>query len=254
MLACSFSADSILADPTGQLTQVHETVARHYRESQWVLARCENAKKDVLDQWLPWMIQSESLCQAVFDFAMTVMEIALIPVLADLRPPTVRQALVVAQHVLRQHGQLSLYEDLLALVGSAALTEPEMLEVLRGYEAAFDQATHVFRTPFWGQSGVGAAARPIFIDGTRDLIDRGYWREAAWFALGGHSLSQTAIENDVPEEKKAQYREQYGCFLARWGIRSTQDLRDRAEPARQLLCRSMQVGNRICAGNAASEQ
>jgi hypothetical protein len=248
------SADSILSDPTGKLAELHDAVACHYRAPHWIVARCERAKQDVLEQWLPWMIQSESLYENAFGFGMTVMEIALIPVLADLRPPTVRKALVIAQQVLRKHEQLSLYEDLLSLVGSATWTQADILAVLHDYEIAFDKATQVFHTPFWGRFGIGAAARPIFIEGTRELIDLGYGREAAVFVLGGHTVSQMVLENDALEEEKPYYRNLYRCFLARLGIHSSQDIHDRAEPARHLLQRSMQVANIIGTCHAGIRQ
>jgi hypothetical protein len=251
--AINLSIPSIISDPSGHLTELQRAVAEGYAQRKWVRKRCEQARDNILSEYLEMMICSESLTEQVLNLIWALMETAQIPALAHLRNPTVRKCLVVSRELLAEQGKLSLHESLLRLLGSAEMKREQVELHLQECTRAFDRAVELIRTPFWGDFDVNNQMRPIAIDGGWELIRSGYPREAIFWVLLIHNLAQTVIQNDAPEEERAQFMRRYKRILRDLGLSSRDDFRRRAELVKGILKDVMEVAEEIIASNPAIE-
>jgi len=251
--AINLSIPSIISDPSGHLTELQRAVAAGYAQRKWVRKRCEQARDNILSEYLEMIICSESLTEQVLNLIWAVMETAQIPALAHLMNPTVRKCLVVSRELLAEQGKLSLHESLLRLLGSAEMKREQVELHLQECIRAFDRAVELIRTPFWGDFDVSNQMRPIAIDGGWELIRSGYPSEAIFWVLLIHNLAQTVIQNDAPDEERAQFMRRYKRILRDLGLSSRGDFRRRAELGKGILRDVMEVAEEIIASSPAIE-
>src|SRR4029077_5089804 len=94
---------------------------------------------------------------------------------------------VVARELLANYGELDFYERLLDLLGCAQISRTRVVHHLSALPKVFDTAKTVIKTPFSFASDISDLARPIAIDGSRELIERGLHREAAFWIVVTYS-------------------------------------------------------------------
>ncbi|MEM7129557.1 MAG: hypothetical protein AAF702_24705 [Chloroflexota bacterium] len=239
--AINLTTSSIIADPRGYLTKLAHTISREYTMDRWTRRRCMKSRDGILSEYLLGMLDAESLPAKVFDLLEAVMQMAQLPALAQNQNPTVRQCLLASHHHFTELGHPALHESLLTLLGSAEIDEPTAMRHLRMCAQSFDYATTIIRTPFWGDFDVNQDMRPIGIDGGRELIERGYPREAIWWILFIHTLAQIAIQNDAPETEKATYLNLYKQILQELGLHSNLDFQQRSSLGQCILTEIMKV-------------
>jgi hypothetical protein len=249
MDAANLSIPSIISDPSGHLTELQRAVAQGYTKREWVRKRCEQARQNILSEYLEEMVRSDTLCDQVLNLLWAVMETAQIPALAHLRNPTVRRCLVVSRELLLAQDKLSLHESLLKLLGSAKLNRQQVESHLQECTQTFDRAIEVIHTSFWGDYDVSSQMRPIAIEGAWELIQGGCPREAIFWILIVHTLAQIAIQNDAPEEEKVRFMQKYQRVLGELGISSSADFQQRAELGKSTLADVMEVAEEIVASN-----
>jgi hypothetical protein len=251
-LAGSFGNSSIIADPLGCLTELHAQVSEAYAKRVWVQRRCENAREKVLrnlqqlDKSLPFHDQV-----TVWLFAAGVMVQVLL--VAGLKNPTVRRRYVAARELLADYGRLDFYETLLDPLGCAWMDSERVAIHLSALEEAFDAAKVVVKTPFLFASDISDVARPIAIDGSRDLIESGYHREAIFWMVATYSRCQTILTHDAPAEMQERHSSGYWRLLGDLGISSFADLERRGEQVKGLLPRIWEVAQDIMARNPGIE-
>ena len=117
----------------------------------------------------------------------------------------------------------------------------------------FDLAKTVIKTPFFFASDISDVARPIAIDGSRELIERGYHREAMFWMVVTHSDCQKVLYHDTPVETQKRFRPAYRRMLGDLGIASFADLRQRTEQVRDFLPSVLEVAEAILAANPEVE-
>lgn len=186
-LAGSFrgGADTVLADPTGRLAALQAAVARDFARRPWVRRRCADAEHRIvrgltcLDPAAPVPKQVMSLL-----FATGVTTHVLLA--AGMRNPTIRLRYCAARELLAEF-RFDCYDELLELLGCKTFSPGVVREHLAAMTAAFDEAADVLRVrprpdlPF--ASDLTDVARPVAVDGSRDLIESGRHREAVfWIA------------------------------------------------------------------------
>ena len=253
-LAGSLRTANIIADPSGQLTALQAAVARDYAQRRWVVQRCAHAQDKILrnlqgldaseaapfhDQVLPWL------------FATGVTTHVLL--VAGLQNPTVRRRYVAARELLAAYGHLDLYPTLLELLGCAHLRREQVEQHLAALTTVFDVAGAVIQTPVFFASDLSAAARPIAIDGSRELIARGAHREAIFWIVATYSRSQVVLHHDAPVAVQEQFTPGYRRLLGDLGITSFADLQGRGAAVKALLPRIWAVAEAIMAANPAIE-
>ena len=154
---------------------------------------------------------------------------------AGLRNPTVRTRYVAARDLLAAHGRGASHETLLASLGSTGMGPDRVARHLDALTAAFDAARSTSHTPVPFASDISLAARPVSIDGSRGMIDRGNHREAVFWLVVTFSRCLDIFAADAPAETFARFDRDYQSLLADLGIETPYDLRTRAADVRHLL-------------------
>jgi hypothetical protein len=185
-LAGSFHLPCVLADPTGRLAELQRVVARDFAERPWVLARCTDAM-DRVRGLLHGMDESAPLHDQVASWLFGTGVTTHVLLVAGLRNPTVRRRYAAVRELLAEHGRFDYHEVLLDLLGCAELSPERVEHHLRGLEAAFDAAAAVPAPSYRFASDISAAARPVAIDGSRELIRRGLHREAVFWVAATYT-------------------------------------------------------------------
>jgi hypothetical protein len=250
--AAAFRFPCVILDPSGQLTALQEAVSRDYAKRRYVRLRVERAASRLhdlaqsLDEAVPL---HDQMNRCVFGAG-----IALYPLLAaGLKNPTVRKRYVAAREVLAEYGRLDFHEQLLALLGCAEMTRERVEHHLAGMTAAYDAAQCVPpTTPYRFRSDVGEAARPISVDGTRELIERGLHREAVFWIAATYARCRHVFDADAPE-LLPRFDPAIGNLLADLGIGSFAGRRTRCEEIEASVPRVLEVAEQIMAANPAIE-
>lgn len=247
-LACHFAKPNILVDPSGRLTKIQAAVAAEYAHRNWVQKRCEHARDWLLTS-LQWLNEANPFHEQVSTWLYPIATTAHVVLVADLKNPTVRRSLVESREVLSRYKQLSLHEAVLNILGSAQMTKEQVQALLAACTEAFDEAKAIVKTPFFGSPTISDIARPIAIDGSRELIENGYHREAVFWLLVIYSWCQKVFYNDAPEEIHRQSMLRYRRHLRDVGINSFTDLRERTEQIKGLLPQIWEISQQIITTN-----
>jgi hypothetical protein len=251
-MAGSFRGPSIILDPSGQLTKLQVAVAKEYAKRQWVYKRCQHARDKVLRN-LQWLNESEPFHDQVMAWLFATGVTTHMLLVAGLKNPTVRRRYVATQELLADYGYLDFYETLLELLGCAQMSRARAEDHLVALTAVFDVTKGVVKTPFFFASDLSDMARPIAIDGSRALIERGCHREAIFWLAVTYSRCQKVLYHDVPEAVQDRFSPGYRQLLADLGITSFADLQQRGEQVKAILPRVWEVAEAIMAANPEIE-
>lgn len=248
-LAGSFRAPSVIADPSGELTRLQAAVAAHFAEPAWVRARCACAEAKGLrhlaalrdsqplhDQVMVWLFGGSILATHVL-------------LTAGLQNPTVRRRYAALRELLAAHHRLDFYETLLDALGCEKMSPERVRHHLAGLTAAFDAAKDAIASPFMWEADLTDLARPIAVDGSRALIDRGLHREAVFWIAATYARCMAVFAADAPLATQERFGAGFGGLLADLGVETFDDRRRRAEQVRGLLPRVREVAEALMAAN-----
>src|SRR5439155_6092998 len=115
------------------------------------------------------------------------------------------------------------------LLGCARMGRVRVEQHLAALTEVFDVAKAVVKTPFFFASDISEIARPLAIDGSRELIERGDHREAVFWIVATYSRCQKILFHDAPREVHDRFSPGYQELLGDLGITSPADLRPRGE-------------------------
>jgi len=108
---------------------------------------------------------------------------------AGLRNPTARRRYLAAQELLIDDGHREFYETLLELLRCARIGRERVERHLDALNEAFDAAMAVATAPFCFALDIADTACPTAIDGSRELIAAGRYREAVfWLVQPSHGV------------------------------------------------------------------
>jgi hypothetical protein len=240
----------LIADPTGRLSAVQAGVGRDFTRREWVLRRCRQAEDrarrnfDALNEAAPFHDQ-------VTAWLFGTGVITHILLVAGLQNPTVRKRYLAVRALLAQYDLSALYPALLESLGCASLSRADAARHLPALEAAFDAAAAVIRSPYPFAADLSALARPVAIDGSRELIEQGDHREALFWMAVTFSRCQKVLFEDGPAELFAQHDIAYRALLADLGIRSFADLHARRTQALEQLPAVWAAAEALIAANPA---
>ncbi len=250
--AGSFRTASIISDPTGHLTRLHEAVSKDYAKRRWVQRRCKQARDKVVQRLLR-LRESEPFPAQVIAWLFPTGVTTHVLLVAGLENPTVRRRYVAVQELLADYGHVNVYKPLLELLGGARMSRARAEHHLAALTDVFDVARTVVKTPFSFARDISEPARPIAIDGSRELIECGKHREALFWLVATYSRCQTVLYHDAPVETREQGTRGYTELLADLGISSFADLQQRAARVHALLPRVWEVAEAIMAANPEIE-
>ncbi|MDX3226147.1 hypothetical protein [Streptomyces sp. ME19-01-6] len=242
-LAGSFRTDTVIDDPTGRLRSLHARVSRDFAAPPWVRRRCQDARHRV-ERGLAAIDTSAPFHQQVTSWLFPTGVTTHVLLVAALRNPTVRLRYLAAREVLADHGHLDLYPELLDLLGCTHLPAARVRHHLRDLAETFDATAAVAKTPFIFSSDIAPAARPIAIDGSQDLIDRGRHHEAVFWIIATFARCHTILAADAPATHQA-LTPPFRAAVADLGITSTADLLHRAEEVTRFLPRLWQTAEAV---------
>lgn len=246
-LAGSFRGRGVFSDPSGWLTALQEAVARDYAKRRWVLERCGGIRDNVL-RYLRLLDRPGPFHEVVTNWLFATGNTTLMPLVAGLRNPTVRKRYAAARELLADYGRLDFYETLLGLLGCARMGRARAEHHLGTLAEAFDAAGKVIETPFFFAQDISEDARPVALDGSKEMINAGDHREAVFWMVATYARCQMVFYYDAPalvEEYAAGFRELLGDL----GIESSGDLRLRGAEVEAFLPRLWAVTGEIVAAN-----
>jgi hypothetical protein len=246
-LAGSFRTDTVISDPTGRLRTLHTAIAPRFAARPWVRRRCEDARRRIetrlaaIDpsaafhtQVLAWLFPTGVTCHVLL--------------VAALRNPTIRLRYRAAREVLDHYGHAGLYPELLALLGCADRPPRRVQHHLRELAVTFDATAPVARTAFPFSGDITPIARPIAIEGSQSLIDRGDHLEAVFWIIATFARCHTILATDAPRLHEAR-APAFRAAVADLGLTSTEDLLGRAAEVTRFVPRLWQAAENILAGN-----
>ena len=247
-LAGSLRGNSLIADPTGRLSRIQSEVSSGYTKRAWVIRRCEHARQKVL-QNLQGLGEAVLFHDQVIAWLFGVGVTTHILLVAGLKNPTVRKRYLAVRDLLAEYRQIEFYETLLEMLGSARMSQAQVKHHLAGLEAVFDAAQGVIHTPFPFAADISKLARPVAIDGSRQLIERGDHREAVFWMAVTYSRCQKVLFQDGPAGSIELFDPGYRAMLADLGIHSSADLQQRCRQVQDMLPSIWQVANLIIDAN-----
>lgn len=247
-LSSSFRMDTIIADPTGSIHKLQAYVSLHFAEEEWVRRRCKNVLNSIkdglrnIDVFAPFHDQVTSW---LFPTGMTTHVL----LLAGLRNPTVRRRYLAAREMLIEYGLTGFYPDLLELLGCTRLTPQRIEEHLDELAKTFDAAAAISSTPFPFSTDITAIARPVAIDGSRELIRAGCHNEAVFWIVATFARCHKILAADAPLELQYTYAPAFREMMADIGISSSRDIILRAEETIKFLPRLWEITEDIISKN-----
>ncbi len=247
-LAGSFRTLGIILDPSGQLTNLQAAVSKDYASRRWVHRRCENARRKVL-QSLQWLNESAPFHDQVLAWLFPTGVTTHVLLVAGLKNPTVRRRYVAVRELLVEHVRLDFQETLLEMLGVDRMSPARAEDHLATLADVFDVAKAFANTHFFFASDISDIARPIAIDGSRELIESGSHREALFWMVATYSRCQMILYHDGPVEMRDRFTPGYRELLGDLGITSYADLQNRGERVKELLPRVWEVAEGILAAN-----
>jgi len=252
-LAPSFRTTKILFDPMGQLTPFLAPVSREYAQRRWVRQRCANATDKVLAHLRPINEKTIDEKTTIEDqviaclFAAGVTTHVLL--VAGLKNPTVRTRYVAVRDLLADYGQSEFYEALLQLLGSSRLSRERARHHLATLVEIFDTAKKSIKTPFPFASDISDQARAVAVDGSMELIARGFHREAMFWIGVTHSRCQKVLLQDEPERLTQSLKDSYRELLSDLGMSKFSDVRKRGAEIERMLPRVCDEAEKLIAAN-----
>jgi hypothetical protein len=167
---------------------------------------------------------------------------------AALRNPTVRLRYLAVRDVLIEYGHAGFYPDLLKLLGCAHLTPQRIEQHLTELARTFDAAVAVAKTPFFFSTDITSIARPIAIDGSRELIQAGYHHEAVFWIVVTFARCHTILAADAPDLQRA-LSPAFDSIITDLSITSADDIIRRSENVIQFLPRLWETTEAILCAN-----
>lgn len=247
-LAGSFRRDTVIDDPTGRLRALHAYVAPRFAERNRVRLRCLDARHRVENR-LAALDTSQPFHTQVMAWLFPTGVTTHVPLVAALRNPTVRLRYPAAREVLTAYGHQELYPELLALLGCEGVRARQAGRHLAELTRTFDATVPVARTPFFFSSDLTERARPIAVDGSRELIDRGEHREAVFWIVATFARCHTVLAVDDPALHTARLPAFEAAVADLTGITGTADILERREEVTRFLPGLWAVAEDILAAN-----
>ena len=251
-LAPSLRTTNILLDPSGHLTALRALVCRDYAKRQWVRQRCANARDKVL-RYLRSIAEATTFHDQVIACLFAAGITTHVLLVAGLRNPTVRARYVAVRELLADYDDVEFHQTLLELLGADRISRGRVSQHLATLTGIFDAARKVINAPFPFASDLSDIARPIAIDGSLELIERGYHREAMFWIAVTHSRCQKVLAGDASGELPPSSSDSYRDLVDDLGIASFADVRRRCAEVERFLPRVWEAAERIMASNQRIE-
>lgn len=246
-LAAGFRKDTVLADPTGRLGALRDRGSAEWAREHWVRRRCADTEQRIVDG-LARLDVSRPAHERVISWMFPAGITTHVLLTAGLRNPTVRLRYVAAADLLDDYGMPQVHEELLELAGCATMARSRVEHHLRAMTELFDATVPLARSPFFFASDITERARPIAVDGSRALVDRGRHREAVFWIAATQARCLTLLAADAPQQL-ARYAPALEELAADLGVADGAALERRAAEVTAYLPRLREAADAIIDAN-----
>ena len=243
-LAGGVKAMQIVADPLGLLESLQSEVAGKYACRRWVRQRCRAAAA-LAESRLQSSDRAAPLHDAVTAWLFGTSLTALILLLAGLRPPTVRRRYVEVRELLLEHERPDFHEALLQLLGCSEWSQSQAEKHLDAVANAFDRTKCLPKGNFPYAADISEAARPVAINGSRELIEQGLQREAVFWMVATYSRCQWIFDFNRFDDETCRFRQSYLSMIGDLGIGSWADLEASCGQGLAFLPRVMEMAEAV---------
>ena len=248
VIAGHMAVPSILSDPTGFLKRLHEAVTREYARRQWVQARCEAEQREAFSMLeIAAHIPDPIVAIGLLAYASTYVSAVLS--LANLKAITGRRCFVQMRHILESRGRIDLYERLLKVVGITQRSREQGERYLQYAAEAFDLAVRVKRTPHPFGHKMYAHLRPYLVEGTQEMMDEGYYREAGGWTMAFYVNSMQIIQIDAPSQLTPNMQAKFDEFMSQFGLDGAVPWEMHIEEAKAIFREVFMLADEIIASN-----
>jgi hypothetical protein len=233
-LGHSFRSNGVIVDPTGHLERVQRQVERRFAERRWVLRRCEDAKSNCLkyvsglDESTPYYVQAIGWLFAEGNLTHVLLA-------AAMRNPTVRRRYSAARELLASAGRLDVHDSVLAMLGCATLSRGRVEHHLDRMTQAYDRAAAAIRSELPFGSDLSEAARPLAVDGSRELVQRGEHREAMFWIAVTYARCMAVLDLDGSRHDADELEPGFRSVMRDLGVESFEDMQRRAAEIEAFL-------------------
>ena len=199
-LAHALYSGHVLHDPSGWLTGHMAHDAHSIRSSVLGRASCRK-RPGASGGGFDGMRESGSLAESAQSWVFPTGVMTHILLVSGLLNPTVRRRYETVRDLLALHDRLDLHEHLLAALGSRDWQPATARRHLATVTGLYDTAAKVEAPAYPYSSDVSPLTRPISIDGSREMIERGLHREAAFWLVvtGSRALQKLASAGELAE-------------------------------------------------------
>jgi hypothetical protein len=245
--ASSFSVPNILTDPSGQLFKIQQAVSKQFPKVKWVIKRINGMKELAVSSLNS--LKSSDLMDCGEPLCYAVVSIAQIPALADLRDPTTKKCLVVFQELMKTHDKQELHESMLEFLGCRSIDREEVVRYYQDLSSIYRRAVEINKTPGIYMDKISKAARAAELAGLWEMVKRGFHHETMFMIIALRVMCQGIFLQDSVEDELVKHEQDYQKFLAELGLRSSDDLHQRAKAGSHLLDEVMQVVEQMITKN-----
>ncbi len=250
VIAGHMAVPSILSDPTGFLSRLHEVVAREFARRKWVQARCEAEKREAFGKLdIAAHIPDPIAAFGLLGYAGTYVSAVL--ALASLRAITGRRSYIQMGCILENQGLTDLYERLLEIVGFSQTSREQSECYLQDAAEAFDLAVKVKRTPHPFGHKMHTHLRPYLVEGTQEMMNEGYCREAVGWTMAFYFNSMQIIQIDAPSQLTPDMQRKFDVCMTQFGLNGTVSWKERIARAKALFREIFIVADEIIGCNPA---
>lgn len=232
--ANAIATGAIVDDPSGWLAGIRAAVRQEFPRRHRVEDRCANARIGV-EAGFAALAPTGSLAERAQSWVFPTGVMTHVLLVAGLRNPTVRRRYETVRELLAAHDRLDLHEQLLEVLGSGRLGRETVERHLETVTRLFDAAAPVRADSYRFSSDITAVARPISIDGSRDMIARGLHREAVFWLVVTGSRALQKLQHGLGPGAAAPFVDGFADLLADLGIVSLDDFLARRDDALALM-------------------
>ena len=244
--APNFTVNNILTDPTEALTASQLIVAREYARRKWVEIRIAD-EKEVIGEMLKSLAASSDAPSPSHVVGIAHRFSGLLAV-AYLEFPTARRCLVQLREMLFRANRLDLHERILKFTGYANFSQNQVEAFLKQAVSAFDIAVETKRSEK-GSYKIHQHLRPYFLEGTREIIDDGFYQEAIYWINACFRTALSGIQHDGTEADKQRFEAQYADFKRMLGFDDPEECQHRTDDIRHIAQEIFALADEVVATN-----
>jgi hypothetical protein len=236
-------------DPEGIIAGLQRKMRPDFARRRSMALRCRSLREYAL-AIIATFEHSESLVYLNAVACLAVRAMAQMALLADLRNPTVKKALVKARDVLTAYGLAKEQQSLLRVAHYADLGDPAILSVTSHCRQTLSDASRLLRTSFIGDNCVTVCSLPALDLDVPACVASGTGRELFLWVETLYEHAMIALHNDAPPPLVEAATRVYLEDMARLDSATVAQARTRMLACRPALDRMIEVSDDIISRNA----